>query len=68
MTKCWGLAGLVGMGLWLAASTRGEAPAGLRSGPPSWATDAVWYQVFPERFRNDYMLLQVGPGPRDSAS
>jgi cyclomaltodextrinase len=52
MTKRRGLAGLVGMGLWLAASTRGEAPAGLRAGPPSWAADAVWYQVFPERFRN----------------
>src|SRR5258708_2704489 len=52
MTRCRGLAGLVGMGLWLLAATRGEAPAGLRAGPPAWVADAVWYQVFPERFRN----------------
>src|SRR5258708_30905642 len=35
MIKRGGLAGLVGVGLWLAASTRAAAPPGLRSGPPS---------------------------------
>src|SRR5262249_28946098 len=30
------------------------APAAppVRTGPPAWAADAVWYQVFVERFRN----------------
>jgi glycosidase len=23
-----------------------------RTSPPAWAADAVWYQIFPERFRN----------------
>jgi len=26
--------------------------ARLRRGVPSWATNALWYQIFPERFRN----------------
>jgi len=26
--------------------------AAARPGPPDWAADAVWYQIFPERFRN----------------
>jgi glycosidase len=30
-----------------------EAPSGLATGTvPEWAVDAVWYQIFPERFRN----------------
>ncbi len=27
-------------------------PAPAQSQPPAWARDAVWYQIFPERFRN----------------
>lgn len=28
-----------------------ETPV-LRTGPPAWAADAVWYEIVPERFRN----------------
>jgi cyclomaltodextrinase / maltogenic alpha-amylase / neopullulanase len=35
-----------------AAASGAEAPPPLRSGPPSWAADAVWYEIVPERFRN----------------
>ena len=28
------------------------AGSGIKSTAPDWATDAVWYQIFPERFRN----------------
>lgn len=34
----------------LAVPVGGASPP--RSEPPEWAKDAVWYQVFPERFRN----------------
>ena len=34
-----------------AAATAAEAPV-LRTGPPDWAPDAVWYLIVPERFRN----------------
>lgn len=32
----------------------GQCPAQSSSGPsvPAWAKDAIWYQIFPERFRN----------------
>jgi cyclomaltodextrinase len=33
------------------ASTPGGGQTPLNS-PPAWARDAVWYQIFPERFRN----------------
>jgi cyclomaltodextrinase / maltogenic alpha-amylase / neopullulanase len=46
--------------LLLGSSTRVEDPGPaaapppppVRIGPPAWAADAIWYQVFPERFRN----------------
>jgi len=28
------------------------APANAQVSPPSWAKDSIWYQIFPERFRN----------------
>ena len=34
-----------------ATASLAQAPA-VRSGPPSWAADAIWYQIFPERFKN----------------
>ena len=39
--------------------------------PPAWAQDAVWYQIFPERFRNgdpgnDPTLADVQPGFADT--
>ena len=34
-----------------AVTARGDIPAHLRH-VPAWARDAVWYQIFPERFRN----------------
>jgi len=33
------------------AGTAAEVPV-LRTGPPDWAADAVWYLIVPERFRN----------------
>jgi glycosidase len=44
----WSLSGAGGL---RSSVPAGPAPA-LRTGPPSWAADAVWYQIFPERFRN----------------
>jgi cyclomaltodextrinase / maltogenic alpha-amylase / neopullulanase len=29
-----------------------EAPFTVEQRVPDWAADAVWYQIFPERFRN----------------
>lgn len=29
-----------------------QAGAGIPSDPPAWAATAIWYQIFPERFRN----------------
>jgi cyclomaltodextrinase len=29
--------------------------------PPAWVRDAVFYQVFPDRFRRSLRVLQVGP-------
>ena len=42
------------LGLTLAfANLRGAEPVGLHSKQaPDWAASAVWYQIFPERFRN----------------
>src|SRR4029079_5253828 len=34
-----------------------------RTAPPDWARDAIWYQIFPERFRNGDP--RNDPGPRD---
>src|SRR5260370_2872733 len=43
--------GLLGGERALAQTQRaGEPP--VRSGPPSWVADAVFYEVLPERFRN----------------
>lgn len=36
----------------LAACSAGQTPAGGGSAVPSWAADQIWYQIFPERFRN----------------
>ena len=33
-------------------SARAQEAAQLRTGPPAWAQDAVWYVVQPDRFRN----------------
>jgi glycosidase len=33
-------------------SLRAQGVAPLRAGPPTWAEDAVWYVVAPDRFRN----------------
>ena len=33
-------------------SARAQGAAPLRTGPPAWAQDAVWYVVQPDRFRN----------------
>jgi glycosidase len=30
--------------------------------PPGWAADAIWYQIFPERFRNGDPSNDPGPG------
>jgi cyclomaltodextrinase / maltogenic alpha-amylase / neopullulanase len=35
-----------------AADRPRTAEPAIRSGPPSWVADAVFYQVFPDRFRN----------------
>ena len=46
------LAGCLGLTL-AAASLRGSEPPELHSKQvPDWAASAVWYQIFPERFRN----------------
>ncbi|MDX1419856.1 MAG: glycoside hydrolase family 13 protein [Rubricoccaceae bacterium] len=50
-------AGVVGLFALLVGCADAQAPAGEGSGPvaenvPDWATDAVFYQIFPERFRN----------------
>ena len=38
-------------------------PAPEHRGPPAWTLGAVWYQVFPERFRNaDAANDPTGPG------
>ena len=34
-----------------------------RDVPPNWAADAVWYQIFPERFRNGDP--RNDPAPKD---
>jgi cyclomaltodextrinase len=36
----------------LTGVARGEAPMKTEEFVPDWAKDAVWYQIFPERFRN----------------
>jgi len=36
----------------LTGAARGEAPMKMEEFVPDWAKDAVWYQIFPERFRN----------------
>jgi glycosidase len=36
----------------LTGAARGEAPMKTEEFVPDWAKDAVWYQIFPERFRN----------------
>lgn len=46
----WSLSG-AGVGPSTPTGRAAPTPA-LRTGPPSWAADAVWYQIFPERFRN----------------
>ena len=28
----------------------------MKSQSPQWAKEAIWYQVFPERFRNGVMI------------
>ena len=43
-------------------------PAIPDSSVPAWAADAVWYQIFPERFRNgcpasDPTPADIGPNP-----
>lgn len=35
----------------------------IRRGPPEWAASAIWYQIFPERFRNG--APQSNPQPED---
>jgi glycosidase len=35
-----------------AGATRGEDAMQSREFVPDWAKDAIWYQIFPERFRN----------------
>ena len=35
----------------------------LVSDPPSWAEEAIWYQIFVERFRNGYPTND--PTPED---
>jgi cyclomaltodextrinase len=35
-----------------AGMVRGEEPMKTKEFVPDWAKDAIWYQVFPERFRN----------------
>ena len=39
---------MVGVALCAAGAAAGEGAEFV----PSWAKDAVWYQIFPERFRN----------------
>jgi glycosidase len=46
-----------------APATPASPPPNRRAGPPAWARDAVWYQVFPERFRNGDP--HNDPGPAD---
>jgi hypothetical protein len=29
-----------------------QGPPALRTGPPAWAQDALWYVIQPDRFRN----------------
>ncbi|MEX1110500.1 MAG: glycoside hydrolase family 13 protein [Chthoniobacterales bacterium] len=47
-----------GAAAWMAAlviltgAVRGEAPMKTEEFVPDWAKDVVWYQIFPERFRN----------------
>jgi glycosidase len=36
----------------LTGVARGEAPMKTEEFVPDWAKDAIWYQIFPERFRN----------------
>ena len=36
----------------LTGAVRGEAPMKTEEFVPDWAKDVVWYQIFPERFRN----------------
>ena len=36
----------------LTGAARGEAPMKTEEFVPDWAKDVVWYQIFPERFRN----------------
>lgn len=38
--------------LWLGSWLVGAAAAQQLSSPPAWAEEAVWYQIFVERFRN----------------
>jgi len=46
------LLGLLGAARLLAQTPRAAAEPPVRSGPPSWVADAVFYEVLPERFRN----------------
>src|SRR3989454_955838 len=51
----------------LAHAQRAAEPP-VRSGPPSWVADAVFYEVFPERFRNGdpaYLLHAANNFGRD---
>jgi cyclomaltodextrinase / maltogenic alpha-amylase / neopullulanase len=46
-------AGLLALALVASCAPRAPDPApAVQLGVPAWATDAVWYQVFVERFRN----------------
>ena len=38
--------------LWLLVQSFTSTLCLSQANPPSWARDAVWYQIFPERFRN----------------
>ena len=50
--KSAGTAAWMTMLVILAGAARGEAPMKTEEFVPDWAKDVVWYQIFPERFRN----------------
>jgi glycosidase len=44
---------LLVLSLWGCDTPENDPPSALAGGTvPAWAVDAVWYQIFPERFRN----------------
>lgn len=53
---CWRLCGpcavMLSLGLFAASPGALSAPRRAQDGVPDWAKGIVWYQIFPERFRN----------------